>query len=105
MKMKECTVGTAVTYWPIRWEDGTFDGVPFHSVIRHEGYMLYTKAVCHIEGKAGCVECNHLVKRETLADDALALCLAIEQLPASEQATALSVMASALLRRIESEAQ
>lgn len=59
----KCTVGTPVTYWPIRKEDGSFHGDPFHTTIRYQAYQTYGRFVCFIEGKSGWIECSHLVER------------------------------------------
>lgn len=66
----ECTPGTEVTYWPVRKEDGTFDGLPLETTITTEAWQPWAGSphsngtwVCCIEGKSGYVNVTHLEKR------------------------------------------
>lgn len=64
MKPEECINGTAVTYWPIKHGDGSFDGTPLHTEIRYPAYQSSSGLwVCFVKGKAGYVLCSHLVRR------------------------------------------
>lgn len=69
MSPKECTKGTRVTYWPIRWADGQFEGPPLYTTIRHDAHETSCGLwACFVEGKAGYVLCSHLEGRSVITE-------------------------------------
>lgn len=74
MDPKDCTKGTKVTYWPIRWAEGDFEGPPIHTVVSHDAYEVTSAGwVCFVYGKAGYVLCSHLEPRTVTTPQELLL--------------------------------